>query len=902
LKHFILAFTVCLDLNNNGVCDADETPETSASIASSTTTLAGLGYQTTTTQVGPVEPATNLDFTQITLSGHLVEDVDPVLTHDSSLFCIPTQSGSSSQVDIIEAGSNALSGSVKLTGELTPGNDFIVLSDSKTGAIPTRSGINGLLHIIDVRAINLIKSIALAGEPAVDVDVIITPDEKNALMPTRQDASNSFLEIIDLASNTIRHKIILQGDFEQAVDCIVSGDSSKAIMPANKAGVGANMHFIGIKDGRLLKVLGVEGQLEKDVDGKITSDDEYLLMPTKTATRGFITLIDADAMAIKARVELSGTLMQGVDLYFLPGEGEAFMPVTKGNQGFVDIIDVKGKRLRYSIRLSGDLVGGVDGVKTPDGGKILMPNQLGNTGYVDIIDASTGKRTASIKLSGALMESVDLQISEDGGTAYMPVRRPGRGKVDVIDIESAKIIKTIELKADLVEDVDAIMTKDANIILIPSSKQTGYASLITGIPSDSLTVMSTGMGDGFVDVIDMGTNTVYGSMRLPGNIVRGVDGIGDKMAKTTPDPDEDTIISPTTQSHATTTTTIGIPVSTTTTTSSTSTTVYSPPQTPVTATTLQDMVITPRCGDGYLSWHGSPGGGDEECDPNTGPGNNWGGAMAYDCPPGLTCVNCKCVGCGDGRLQSGEQCDPNNRRATVNGQPLWSGQVRSCPGQYEMCDADCQCVPSVECGQSLYETDDCDSACELECEVCRQYQGYPCYECAKRECTQIQSSKTLYSLTQCQSNCPADTGLCVKSAECGHCYYCKAFECGNGVLEPGEQCESDSQCPDYHTCNNCQCITDCGSYCASVGQGFTNYAGIQDSTGCGGGDGTGSKLQQVMGAPETCYAKCGRGYFMDGLSDTCCCIKTNKVPCIDCPGQNPDCDTALAQCMASIPM
>ena len=117
----------------------------------------------------------------------------------------------------------------------------------------------------------------------------------------------------------------------------------------------------------------------------------------------------------------------------------------------------------------------------------------------------------------------------------------------------------------------------------------------------------------------------------------------------------------TTSTTTTTSSTTGMPTVTIWDGGSTTTTV---PGGQVTTTTL-DSVITPRCGDGYLSTAQSPGGGSEECDPNTGPYNNWQGARSYDCPSGLTCVNCKCIGCGNGKLESGEECDPDTNPRTM---------------------------------------------------------------------------------------------------------------------------------------------------------------------------------------------------------------------------------------------
>ncbi len=128
--------------------------------------------------------------------------------------------------------------------------------------------------------------------------------------------------------------------------------------------------------------------------------------------------------------------------------------------------------------------------------------------------------------------------------------------------------------------------------------------------------------------------------------------------------------------------------------------------------------------------------------------------------------------------------------------------------------------------------------------------------------------------------------------------------CGDGILNPREQCDTEHKCPEYHTCNSsCQCVTDCDSYCRSVGYGFTDTRRVASSNDCAGKNNTNSVLAQKLNVlSEDCYAICGKGYFLEGLSTNCCCLKTNKVHCFDCPGQNPNCDDAMTQCKAGIPM
>ncbi|MFH0862162.1 MAG: hypothetical protein V1875_03945 [Candidatus Altiarchaeota archaeon] len=341
-------------------------------------------------------------------------------------------------------------------------------------------------------------------------------------------------------------------------------------------------------------------------------------------------------------------------------------------------------------------------------------------------------------------------------------------------------------------------------------------------------------------------------------------------------------------------------------------------------TTTQAPAANPVCGDGRLSWSGA--GGTEECD-----GSN------YPCPSGLSCVNCKCSGCGDGRLQAGEQCENNNRISRVNGQPLWSGQATQCAGEYEVCDSSCRCVSSVQCSGDLYSSADCSGGCNSACETCSRYQQTPCYEC-KKDCTKLgqgwgDSTKcsscdskhfeckehdTCDGCYHCVETCPASSGyfrfagcdatcdsrLCAKvgSGQYADCYKCSAARCGDGIVTHGEECEKDADCGNAK-CVGCLCQFDCPGFCGGQGaNGYAVTAGPATEDACkANAAAQGNALNANCRA--TCWASAFSSYSTPRGVQTCCCTDADWKPCLNCPNQNQaliDCDTPLAQCKAGL--
>ncbi len=266
-----------------------------------------------------------------------------------------------------------------------------------------------------------------------------------------------------------------------------------------------------------------------------------------------------------------------------------------------------------------------------------------------------------------------------------------------------------------------------------------------------------------------------------------------------------------------------------------------------------------RCGDGYVT-------GGEECESRN------------DCafPEQFACTDCKCVlwenehYCGDLVLDPGEQCE----------------NTTPCPGG-ALCQ-DCQCITAT-CGDGIITPpEECDGSstgcstwpaprpCTANCtcgticgdgilergEVCEpSYTGLDCTNgrvCAPdcRSCidpassqssvTSTQSSEDMQSswgpLPECgngilESNEMCETNVpCPAGQKCAMGYYwgsvancvCVSDLCGDGILDRGEECEvgHEDTCPEYQYCSQCTCVRGgaggakgCGDITLSVDDG-----------------------------------------------------------------------------------
>lgn len=189
------------------------------------------------------------------------------------------------------------------------------------------------------------------------------------------------------------------------------------------------------------------------------------------------------------------------------------------------------------------------------------------------------------------------------------------------------------------------------------------------------------------------------------------------------------------------------------------------------------------------------------------------------CEQGSSCINGNCVKlCGNGRLDSGELCDPSVR----NGAAGCTAGCLLAPNQQCARDTECGstlcvrniCVPCTEGGQC--QSRDCrEGACENLCgngnvdagEICDPgLVGTTTAECT-RDCLRppgVACAKSFECQTgfctggaciRCQRNNQCAGNLCV-SGDC-------ADVCGNGTLDRGEECD------DGNRRSNDGCSTHC---------------------------------------------------------------------------------------------
>lgn len=228
----------------------------------------------------------------------------------------------------------------------------------------------------------------------------------------------------------------------------------------------------------------------------------------------------------------------------------------------------------------------------------------------------------------------------------------------------------------------------------------------------------------------------------------------------------------------------------------------------------------PFCGDGRID-------SGEQC-----------GEPGLNCPSGQTCSlsSCRCSGggfCGDGRIDSGEQCgEPgltcgagdtcSTNTCTCNRPASFCGDGDVDPGE--------QCgEPSLSCGSGqVCNTGTCSCVSQPVCGNGRQDQGEQCGE-PGISCPAGQTCST--NTCQCAGVAPfcgngqqdageqcGEPGLnCPAGQNCANNCLCSGgVICGNGRVDAGEQCnEPGLSCPGSQTCGLATCLCSGGPSCGN---------------------------------------------------------------------------------------
>ncbi|MFH1670630.1 MAG: DUF4215 domain-containing protein, partial [Patescibacteria group bacterium] len=249
--------------------------------------------------------------------------------------------------------------------------------------------------------------------------------------------------------------------------------------------------------------------------------------------------------------------------------------------------------------------------------------------------------------------------------------------------------------------------------------------------------------------------------------------------------------------------------------------------------TCQCLPVPVECGN-YILEEG------EECELN------------YSCYGGGTCNynTCLCeVVCGDGSVGNGEECDDRNTNSN-------DGCSSECLNEFcgdsvvqlrETCDPGSVCTEhDVWSSISCSDDSDCRSI-GATCGYTPQ-RGKVCYWVTK------------YSSISCRNSagCPAGFDGCridIRS-DCNEVCRWRPSQCGNGVLEDGEDCEDSSHCRANQYCSNCVCYDPgpqpyCGDGSLDIGNEECEY-----DHQCSAGEICNNQCQCESTGSQQCYSDC----------------------------------------------
>ncbi len=291
------------------------------------------------------------------------------------------------------------------------------------------------------------------------------------------------------------------------------------------------------------------------------------------------------------------------------------------------------------------------------------------------------------------------------------------------------------------------------------------------------------------------------------------------------------------------------------------------------------------CGDGILQTG-------EQCDDgNLVPGDGCSGVCTLEpghaCPtPGRPCINTVTQVCGDGKIEGGEACDDGNSLGGDGCSSICSVEVGwacTTPGL--------PCTPIVApsvCGNGMVEAgeqcddgnttsgDGCSATCKVEPHWACPQPGQPCTSVEYCGDGVVQTGHG----EQCDDGnaIPGDgcSGICTLEAG----YACPTagaacihlWVCGNGIIDPGEACD------DGNTVGG----DGCSATCATVESGWTCPRGTNNTGGPCTKPSAGVCGDGILGPGESCDD--GNTLSNDGCSSTCL-----TEPGWDCPTQGKPC-------------
>jgi hypothetical protein len=279
--------------------------------------------------------------------------------------------------------------------------------------------------------------------------------------------------------------------------------------------------------------------------------------------------------------------------------------------------------------------------------------------------------------------------------------------------------------------------------------------------------------------------------------------------------------------------------------------------------------------------------------------------------------------CGNGTVESGEQCDPRGTcptscpnqgctkfslqgsAAACTAMCVVSGTQTECVHDDGCCPAGCNATTdrdcAVKCGNGMKEgMETCDplSTCPTSC---------PPLGCQLRKLVNENTCTAACVNDQQQTSCTSGDGCCPSSCNHNNDTDCPA-RCGNGVVESGETCDPVSSC----ISKQAQCTSDkdkirspsgdpskCTFECTETGR----VCGASDGfcpTGCAAG--ADSDCKKPVGQACGGNGECGTGVCANGY----CCAQSCLTTCYSCAaadtGQaNGTCAPVTANKMCSPP-